>query len=285
MSGGAGTLYVAATPIGNLDDATPRLRSVLADVDIVAAEDTRHSQRLLAHFGLNTTLMALHEHNERDVVAPLIDSLLGGKDVALISDAGTPAVSDPGFRLVRAAHEAGVRVSPVPGPSAVISAVSVAGLPTDRFAFEGFLPSRRAARIEALRALRDERRTMVFFESVHRVAATLADCVDVFGADRPAAVGRELTKRFEQVRRDTLGGLAAAMAGGDIPERGEFVLLIGGAVSDERQLPREAEYLLNALLEAGLPVSRAAAIAAATFGASRNAMYARALELKSAAGD
>ena len=186
---------------------------------------------------------------------------------------------------MRAAHEAGITVSPVPGPSAVISAVSVAGLPTDRFVFEGFLPSRSAARREALRALRDERRTMIFFESVHRLDASLADCIAAFGAERPAALVRELTKVYEQVCLDTLGGLAERVAGGNIVTRGEFVLLVGGAAGETADVPAGAEDLLVSLLDAGLPVKQAAAIAASTFGAPRNALYTRALALRSAGKD
>lgn len=285
MADAPGTLYVAATPIGNLDDASARLRAVLARVDLVAAEDTRHSQRLLAHFGIRNRLTALHEHNERDVVATLLEALERGRDVALISDAGTPGVSDPGFRLVRAAHWAGIRVSPVPGPSAVVSALSVAGLPTDRFVFEGFLPKRQAARLDALRALREEPRTIVFFESVHRVAASLADCMAVFGRERPAALARELTKLHEQVVLDTLAGLAERVGSGAIATRGEFVLLIGGADADAGGHAAAADVLLEALLDAGLPVKRAAAIAATTFGLSRNVLYAKALEIRAAAQD
>ncbi|MDH3848148.1 MAG: 16S rRNA (cytidine(1402)-2'-O)-methyltransferase, partial [Gammaproteobacteria bacterium] len=203
----SGTLFVVATPIGNLEDLSPRARQTLAEVDLVAAEDTRHTGRLLSHLGLKTRQFALHEHNEARAAQVLIEQLKDGKSVALVSDAGTPLVSDPGYRLVQAAHAHGIAVSPLPGPSAVTAALSVSGLPTDRFGFEGFPPAKQAARRKWLQARADDQRTLLFFEAVHRIAATLADMVDVFGAGRQAFLGRELTKLHEQSRRASLGEL------------------------------------------------------------------------------
>ena len=203
----SGTLFVVATPIGNLEDLSPRARQTLANVDLVAAEDTRHTGRLLSHLGLKKRQFALHEHNEARATRALLEQLGDGKSVALVSDAGTPLVSDPGYRLVQAAHAAGIPVSPVPGPSAVTAALSVSGLPTDRFGFEGFPPAKPAARRKWLQARAADDRTLLFFEGVHRIAATLADMVDVFGADRPAFLGRELTKLHEQCTHACLGEL------------------------------------------------------------------------------
>jgi 16S rRNA (cytidine1402-2'-O)-methyltransferase len=199
-----GVLYVVATPIGNLSDMSPRALSVLGGVHLIAAEDTRHTGQLLAHFGIATPMAALHEHNEREAVPALIERLRAGEAVALVSDAGTPLISDPGFHLVRAVHRAGLRVLPVPGPSAVVSALSVSGLPSDRFAFEGFLPAGREQRLKRLAILARETRTLIFFEAPHRILAFLADMSEALGAMRQAVVARELTKRFETVMSGTL---------------------------------------------------------------------------------
>ncbi|HLP31614.1 MAG TPA: 16S rRNA (cytidine(1402)-2'-O)-methyltransferase, partial [Geothrix sp.] len=225
----SGRLYVVATPIGNLADWSPRAREVLESVDLIAAEDTRHSGVLLKHFGIDRPLLALHEHNERDVVPELVARMAAGARVAQISDAGTPLVSDPGFHLVRAAQEAGITVVPVPGPSAVLAALAAAGLPTDRFVFEGFLPPKEGARRQRLEAMKDEPRTQVYFEAPHRVEETLGDLVRVFGADREAVVARELTKTFETIRRGTLAELAAWVAEDANQRRGEIVLVVAGA--------------------------------------------------------
>ena len=204
-----GTLYVVATPIGNLGDIGGRALEVLGRVDAVCAEDTRHTRQLLGHFGLERPLLALHEHNEDAIAARVVARLQAGESLALVSDAGTPLVSDPGFRLVRAARAAGIRVSPVPGASALVAALSVAGLPSDRFVFEGFLPAKAAARRERLQALAAEPRTLLFYESSHRIAGTLADAVDAFGGDRAAVLARELTKLFETVLDGSLAELRA----------------------------------------------------------------------------
>ena len=275
----SGTLFVVATPIGNLEDLSPRARQTLAEVDFVAAEDTRHTGRLLSHLGVKTRQIALHEHNEARATAAVIEHLKGGKSVALVSDAGTPLVSDPGYRLVRAAHDNGITVAPVPGPSAVTAALSVSGLPTDRFAFEGFPPAKQAARRKWLQARAADERTLVFFEAVHRIAATLADMADVFGADREAFLGRELTKLHEQCVVANLGELRDAVGGG-IASKGEFVVAVSGA-SGPAGTSLEVDRLLAELLEL-VPARQAAAIAARITGGRRNAFYDRILEL---AGD
>ncbi len=275
-----GTLFVVATPIGNLDDLSSRAAGVLASVALVAAEDTRVTGRLLSHFDINTALTSVHEHNESTKIPDLIETLNSGKSVALVSDAGTPLISDPGYRLVRAAHEAGIVVLPVPGPSAVLAALSASGLPTDRFSFEGFPASKRAARAKELNALAKETRTMVFFESVHRIGDTLADMVDAFGQARPAAIGRELTKRHEQMVSASLGELRAMIDDGTVPSKGEFVIVVGGADGqDDDSAGADAEALLRELV-AVLPGRQAVEITARLSGVSRNALYERMLALK-----
>lgn len=276
----SGTLFVVATPIGNLEDLSQRARQTLADVDLVAAEDTRHTGRLLMHLGLKTRQFALHEHNEARAAQALIEQLKDGKSVALVSDAGTPLVSDPGYRLVQAAHANGIAVSPIPGPSAVTAALSVSGLPTDRFGFEGFPPARRPARRKWLQALASESRTLVFFVAVHRIAATLADMVDVFGADREAFLGRELTKMHEQCVSASLGELLDQVSSGAIVPKGEFVIAVRGS-TQEADSSVHVDRLLSELLEL-VPATRAAAIAARITGGRRKALYQRILEL---AGD
>ena len=274
-----GVLYVVATPIGNLDDISPRALKVLADADLVAAEDTRHSGALLAHFGIRTRLVSLHEHNEAQRAAWLLEQLQAGADVALVSDAGTPLISDPGFDLVRAARRAGIAVSPIPGASALVAALSVSGLPTDRFVFEGFLPSKSAARRERLQALADETRTLVFYESVHRLAGSLEDMAAVFGASRPAVLARELTKLHEGVREAPLEGLARWATQDPAAAKGEVVVMVAGAAApDGTALDADAERVLNVLL-AELPVKQAAALAAQITGIKKNQLYERALEI------
>lgn len=272
MQPAAGTLHVVATPIGNLADLSPRALDTLRTVDAICAEDTRHTRQLLAHFGVERPLLALHEHNEAEVAERLVARLLAGESLALVSDAGTPLVSDPGFRLVRAARAAGVRVSPVPGPSALIAALSVAGLPSDRFAFEGFLPAKAGARRERLAALAGEPRTLVFYESSHRIADTLADCAAAFGGERPAAVARELTKLFETVLDGDLAALQARVEADPNQRKGEFVLLVQGAGEDPDARIAEGRRVY-ALLSAELKPSLAAKLAAEITGAPRKALY------------
>lgn len=269
---GSGTLHVVATPIGNLGDLSPRALETLKRVDAICAEDTRHTRQLLAHFGLERPLLALHEHNEGDAAAPLVARLLAGDSLALVSDAGTPLVSDPGFRLVRAARAAGVRVSPVPGPSALVAALSAAGLPSDRFVFEGFLPAKAKARREHLQALAAEPRTMIFYESSHRIEETLADMAMAFGDERPAVVARELTKLFETVLDGGLAGLARRVREDANQRKGEFVVLVQGAPEAADAKVAEGRRLYARLCE-HLPPSTAAKLAADLSGAPRKALY------------
>jgi 16S rRNA (cytidine1402-2'-O)-methyltransferase len=269
----AGRLWVVATPIGNLDDLSSRAAAVLKSAAIVAAEDTRHSAPLLARAGSTARVVALHEHNEREQAERLVDAIRAGADVALISDAGTPLVSDPGFRLVRAVRDAGFAISPVPGPCAAIAALSVAGLASDRFVFEGFLPAKSSARRERLRALVSETRTLIVYESSHRIAESLVDAVDIFGADREAVLARELTKIFETVIAASLGSIAARVASDADQRRGEFVLLVAGAVDDDADARIADGRRVFALLREELPPAKAAKLAAAISGAPRKALY------------
>ncbi|MGI9206076.1 MAG: 16S rRNA (cytidine(1402)-2'-O)-methyltransferase [Woeseiaceae bacterium] len=280
-----GTLFVVATPIGNLDDLSPRARQVLDAVDLIAAEDTRVTGRLLSHFGINCRQIALHEHNEESVATRIIEDLRNGSSVALVSDAGTPLISDPGFRLLRAAHSAGVRVAPIPGPSAFVSALSASGLPTDRFVFEGFLPAKKAARQKRLKALASETRTAVFYESVHRIEATLADLIDSHGANRQAFIGRELTKMHEQCVAGDLATLAVMLADGRIVRKGEFVLAVAGSGEGSAEKDEvSVERLLAALVDA-LPGKQAVSIAVAVTGHNKNDLYRRMLALKEPRSD
>ncbi|WP_394003865.1 16S rRNA (cytidine(1402)-2'-O)-methyltransferase [Luteimonas sp. WGS1318] len=269
---GPGLLHVVATPIGNLGDLSPRAQAVLRSVDAICAEDTRHTRQLLGHFGIERPLVALHEHNEDALAERLVARLQAGESLALVSDAGTPLVSDPGFRLVRAARAAGVRVSPVPGPSALIAALSVAGLPSDRFVFEGFLPAKAGARRERLQALVAEPRTLLFYEASHRIADMLADAAAVFGGARPAVVARELTKLFETVLDGPLEALAARVAAEADQRKGEFVVVVEGAGEDADARLAEGRRVY-ALLAADLKPSQAAKLAADITGAPRKALY------------
>lgn len=269
-----GRLWIVATPIGNLDDLSPRARATLRDVALIAAEDTRHSAPLLGIAGSKARMLALHEHNEREQAAQIVEQLRAGIDVALISDAGTPLVSDPGFRLVRAAREAGFVVSPVPGPCAAIAALSVAGLPSDRFTFEGFLPAKSAARRERLQALAAETRTLIFYESSHRIVESLADAITVFGAERAGVLARELTKLFETVIAAPLGEIAARVSADANQQRGEFVLIVAGAEGDAADATLAEGRRVFELLRTELPPARAAKLAAAITGAARKALYA-----------
>ena len=265
-------LYVVATPIGNLADLSPRAADILSRVAVIAAEDTRRARRLLDHAGLRTPLTALHDHNERRAIPGLLRRLEQGDDVALISDAGTPLVSDPGFPLVRAAQDAGIDVQPVPGPSALTAAISVAGIATDRFVFEGFLPARSAARRNRIKELADETRTIVWYEAPHRVAATLGDLAEVLGCEREAAVCRELSKVHEQSVRASLDSLVAALADGTIPARGEFVIVVSGAAGERDGNLREGQRVMALLLETVAP-GKAAQLAHEITGVSRKVLY------------
>lgn len=271
-AGRKGTVWVVATPIGNLGDTSDRAREVLRHAAVVAAEDTRRTGTLLKHLGIAARLTALHEHNERAVVPALLARLQGGEDVALVSDAGTPLISDPGFRLVRAARQAGLPVSPVPGACAAIAALSVAGLPSDRFVFEGFLPPKPAARRARLRALAGELRTLVFYESSHRIAECCADLVDAFGVEREAALLRELTKLHETHLGATLGEIAERIDADAEQRLGEFVLVVAGRGEDADGKLAEGLRVF-AILREELPPARAAKLAAAISGAPRKALY------------
>lgn len=268
-----GRLHVVATPIGNLEDLSPRALRTLREADLIAAEDTRHTQALLSAHGVRGNLVSLHEHNEAQQIESLLQRLRDGAQIALVSDAGTPLISDPGFRLVRAAREAGIEVTPVPGACAAIAALSVAGLPSDRFAFEGFLPQKGAARRERLQSLVAEPRTLVFYESSHRIDECLVDAAAAFGAERRGVLARELTKRFETVLDGPLATLAERVAADPDQRRGEFVLIVEGASGDDADAQLALGRRVHALLREHLPPSQAARIAAEISGASRKALY------------
>ncbi|HEY0660804.1 MAG TPA: 16S rRNA (cytidine(1402)-2'-O)-methyltransferase [Lysobacter sp.] len=267
-----GTLHIVATPIGNLGDLSPRALETLRTVTAICAEDTRHTRQLLSHFGLERPLLALHQHNEDAQAAQLVARLLAGDSLALVSDAGTPLVSDPGFRLVRAARAAGVRVSPVPGACAAIAALSAAGLPSDRFAFEGFLPAKASARRERLARLASESRTLLFYESAHRIEEALGDMAAAFGDARHAVLARELTKLFETVLDGSLHELQARVAADANQRKGEFVVIVEGAGDDADAKVIEGRRLYAKLSE-HLPPSTAAKLAAELSGAPRKALY------------
>ncbi|MGE8359795.1 16S rRNA (cytidine(1402)-2'-O)-methyltransferase [Pseudomonas sp.] len=273
-----GTLYVVATPIGNLDDISARALKILREVALIAAEDTRHSARLMQHFGIGTPLAACHEHNERDHGSRFIARLQAGDDVALISDAGTPLISDPGFHLVRQARAAGIAVVPVPGACALIAALSAAGLPSDRFIFEGFLPAKAVGRRSRLEQVKEEPRTLIFYEAPHRILECLEDMRAVFGDERPALLARELTKTFETLKGMPLGELCAWVAADTNQQRGECVVLVAGwqAAEDEDAISAEAMRVLDLLL-GEMPLKRAAAVAAEITGVRKNLLYQAAL--------
>jgi 16S rRNA (cytidine1402-2'-O)-methyltransferase len=268
----SGTLFVVATPIGNLGDISPRALETLKTVAAICAEDTRHTRQLLAHFGMERPLIALHDHNEDGQSAQLVARLQAGDSLALVSDAGTPLVSDPGFRLVRAAREAGIKVSPVPGASALIAALSVAGLPSDRFVFEGFLPAKPKARREHLASLASETRTLILYESSHRIEDTLIDAVAAFGGERRVVLARELTKLFETVLDGSMLAVQAQVAADPNQRKGEFVLLVQGTSEDADASITEGRRLYAKLSE-HLPPSTAAKLAAELSGAPRKALY------------
>jgi len=277
VSNRPGVLYVVATPIGNLGDLSPRAAQVLGEVDLIAAEDTRHTRPLLAHFGIGTRMVPVHEHNELDVLDRLLERLEAGESIALVSDAGTPLISDPGFPLVRAAQARGLRVSPIPGPSALVCALSVSGLPTDRFVFEGFLPRTADRRRVRLAELADERRTLVFYESSHRLLDTLEDLARSLGAERPALLARELTKVHETLASSSLGGLLEWVGADTDQRRGEMVLVVGGAEQQSgRRTRMDAERLLRVLVEE-LPLKQAATLTAKLTGQKKNRLYQLAL--------
>ncbi len=263
-------LYVVATPIGNLEDISYRAVRILGEANCIAAEDTRHSRILLNHFGIDTSMISLHEHNEDAQLTGLISRIRAGEAIALISDAGTPLISDPGFKLVRALAAEGLPVFSVPGPSAVTAALSIAGIASDRFRFEGFLAAKSSARIKQLESLRNEKATLVFFESSHRIEASISDMLNVFGADREAAICRELTKRFETVLRGSLGELQEKLGSDGDQRRGEFVVLVSG--SSEQGTPVDGLELATALRDY-LSASQAARVASKITGSSRRRIF------------
>jgi len=271
-------LFVVATPIGHLDDISYRAIKVLKSVKVIAAEDTRTSALLLKHFNISTPLTACHDHNESNKVDQLIQRLLLGEDIALISDAGTPLISDPGFKLVRAAQENHIRVIPVPGACAAIAALSAVGLPSDRFSFEGFLPSKSSQRILNLEKLKDETQTLIFYEAPHRILECVKDMVNTFGVDRPVGFAREITKTFETIKKMTLSELVEFIANDHHQQKGEIVLVVGGATQEKDMEQEKLDQLLNRLLQ-DLSVKAASQLAADLTGIKKKIAYQRALEL------
>ncbi|MDN5434132.1 MAG: 16S rRNA (cytidine(1402)-2'-O)-methyltransferase [Acinetobacter sp.] len=273
-------LFVVATPIGHLDDMTFRSIEVLKSVSVIAAEDTRQSAQLLKHYNISTPLTACHDHNESNKIDILIEKLKSGQNIALVSDAGTPLISDPGFKLVRAAQENGIRVIPVPGACAAIAALSAVGLPSDRFSFEGFLSSKQSQRLIQLEKLKHESQTMIIYEAPHRILDSVKDMADVFGADRPVGFAREITKTFETIKKMTLGELVTFIENDRNQQKGEIVLVIGGApdAKDQDVEQEKLDQLLNRLLQ-DLSVKAASQLAADLTGIKKKIAYQRALEL------
>jgi len=278
LSSDIGTLYLVPTPIGNLADMTERAVLTLREVDVVAAEDTRHSGQLLQHLGVKAEMLALHDHNERDRAGQLIARLQQGQSIALISDAGMPLISDPGYHLVSQCRAAGVPVCALPGPCALITALAASGLPTDKFIFEGFLPAKPQQRRKTLQSVVAEARTLVFYESPHRIVSALEDILTTMGPERPLVLARELTKRFETYLVGTVAEVLAKVTSDSNQQRGEFVLMLGGAaaVADEA-MPAAALQLLTRLQE-DLPLKKAAAIVAEMYGLKKNELYSLGLE-------
>ncbi|MDH3453868.1 MAG: 16S rRNA (cytidine(1402)-2'-O)-methyltransferase [Desulfuromonadales bacterium] len=270
-----GTLYVVATPIGNLEDITYRAVRILSEVDLVAAEDTRHSRKLFARFGIQKPLVSYHDHNEQQRQEELIQRLQAGEDIALISDAGTPCIADPGYRLIGSCHAAGITVVPIPGPSALITALSAAGVSTERFAFEGYLPQKAKARADLLRQLNGEQRTLIFYEAPHRLAATLADLVDIMGAERPLVVARELTKLYEEFFRGTAAEAVTRFT--REPARGELVLIIPPSLQGPQMNVRDA--LRKLLNESDLPRREAVKLIAKEYGLPSSDVYRESLSM------
>lgn len=278
-----GNLYIVATPIGNLNDITLRAIEVLKQVDLIAAEDTRHSRKLLDAFAIETRLTSVHDHNEADRANYLCGLLAQGQDIALISDAGTPLISDPGYRLVRAVREAGFEVVTIPGPCAAVAALSVAGLPTDRFLFVGFLPAKQQARRTTLETLQGESATLVFYESPKRIIETLRDMAQVFGAEREAAIAKELTKAFETVKTDTLEALSVWLQEDEHRQRGEFVVLVKGREALPGEILIDAKVLRAVeLAREHMPLKKACALVSELTGVAKNQLYDAALKQSNA---
>ncbi|WP_338858718.1 16S rRNA (cytidine(1402)-2'-O)-methyltransferase [Serratia marcescens] len=273
----ASTLYVVPTPIGNLGDITHRALEVLKSVDLIAAEDTRHTGLLLQHFAINARLFALHDHNEQQKADQLLAKLQEGQSIALVSDAGTPLINDPGYHLVRRCREAGIRVVPLPGACAATTALCAAGVASDRFCYEGFLPAKTKGRKDTLMELAEEPRTLIFYESTHRLLESLQDMVTVWGPQRYVVLARELTKTWESIHGAPVGELLAWVQEDEVRRRGEMVLIVEGHKAQEDALPLEALRTL-ALLQKELPLKKAAALAAEIHGVKKNALYKHALE-------
>ncbi|ASN87434.1 16S rRNA (cytidine(1402)-2'-O)-methyltransferase [Pectobacterium versatile] len=280
----ASTLYIVPTPIGNLGDITQRALAVLASVDLIAAEDTRHTGLLLQHFAINARLFALHDHNEQQKADVLLAKLQSGQSIALVSDAGTPLINDPGYHLVRRCREAGVRVVPLPGACAAITALSASGLPSDRFCYEGFLPAKTKGRKDKLRELGEETRTLIFYESTHRLLDSLQDISEVLGAERYVVLAREITKTWESIHGAPVGELLAWVKEDENRRKGEMVLIVEGHQVDDSALSAEALRTL-ALLRAELPLKKAAALAAEIHGVKKNALYRYGLEQEGNSGE
>ncbi|AVT57034.1 16S rRNA (cytidine(1402)-2'-O)-methyltransferase [Pectobacterium versatile] len=280
----ASTLYIVPTPIGNLGDITQRALAVLASVDLIAAEDTRHTGLLLQHFAINARLFALHDHNEQQKADVLLAKLQSGQSIALVSDAGTPLINDPGYHLVRRCREAGVRVVPLPGACAAITALSASGLPSDRFCYEGFLPAKTKGRKDKLRELGEETRTLIFYESTHRLLDSLQDISEVLGAERYVVLAREITKTWESIHGAPVGELLAWVKEDENRRKGEMVLIVEGHQVDDSALSAEALRTL-ALLRAELPLKKAAALAAEIHGVKKNALYRYGLEQEGDSGE
>lgn len=273
MSNPSGTLYVVATPIGNLQDLSPRAQAVLREVTLIVAEDTRHSRHLLTYFGINTPLQSLHEHNEHQMTPTLLQRLQAGDNLALISDAGTPLISDPGRYLLEMAHTQAIPVVPIPGPSALVSALSVAGFPADRFVFEGFLPAKATARQQQLNYLAHEQRTLVFYEAPHRILDCIQDMKQIWGEQRQAAIIKELTKCFETVYRSTLANIFTWLSAQPERQKGEFVIVVQGAPPlDNKTLDLNTQRIFN-LLRQELPLKQAVQLTSEMTGISKNILY------------
>ncbi|BBI92318.1 putative methyltransferase [Serratia symbiotica str. Tucson] len=271
------TLYVVPTPIGNLGDITYRALEVLKNVDLIAAEDTRHTGLLLQHFAISARLFALHDHNEQQKTEQLLVKLQAGQSIALVSDAGTPLINDPGYHLVRRCREAGIRVVPLPGACAATTALCAAGVASDRFCYEGFLPAKTKGRKDTLMALAEEARTLIFYESTHRLVESLQDMVTVWGPQRYVVLARELTKTWESIYGAPVGAVLAWVQEDEMRRRGEMVLIVEGHKAQEDVLPLDALRTL-ALLQKELPLKKAAALAAEIHGVKKNALYKQALE-------
>lgn len=280
----ASTLYIVPTPIGNLGDITQRALAVLASVDLIAAEDTRHTGLLLQHFAINARLFALHDHNEQQKADVLLAKLQSGQSIALVSDAGTPLINDPGYHLVRRCREAGVRVVPLPGACAAITALSASGLASDRFCYDGFLPAKTKGRKDKLRELEEETRTLIFYESTHRLLDSLQDISEVLGAERYVVLAREITKTWESIHGAPVGELLAWVKEDENRRKGEMVLIVEGHQVDDSALSSEALRTL-ALLRAELPLKKAAALAAEIHGVKKNALYRYGLEQEGNSGE